>query len=238
MGGGELGHTSGHGIFSQYNTEHHKEWVQRETRCASPPPPPPLPPLPEPLTPTRAARDPENPPPRGSRPERGGETCSASGGRVFLGAASDSVLGPARARDRRQQKSTQIRRGESIELLHDKGTKTLKELRALTAGGAPEPENVVKVTAAPYQAEASTTDDIYDMRPLKPPTLRSRLESASVRPQAPHKVHHHDFGWGAPQQELPVAHGQRTAAVNQRGTAMSYCSDIHTKHSLINTKEA
>jgi len=67
MGGGELGHTSGHGIFSQYNTEHHKEWVQRETRCA-PPPPPPLPPLPEPPTPARAARDPENPPPRGSRP--------------------------------------------------------------------------------------------------------------------------------------------------------------------------
>ena len=76
------------------------------------------------------------------------------------------------------------------------------------------------------------------MRPLNPPTLRSRLESASVRPQAPHKVHHHDFGWGAPQQELPVAHGLRTAAENRHGTAMSYCSDIHTKHSLINTKEA
>ena len=102
----------------------------------------------------------------------------------------------------------------------------------------PEREDALKVTAKLYQAEAGQTDDIYDMRPLNPPALRTRLEVASVRPQAPHKVHHHDFGWGAPQQELPVAHGHRTGAENQHGTAMSYCSDIHTKHSLINTKEA
>ena len=123
-------------------------------------------------------------------------------------------------------------------MLHDKGTKTLRELRELTRAGVPEREDALKVTAKPYQVEACQTDDIYDMRPLNPPALRTRLEMASVRPQAPHKVHHHDFGWGAPQQELPVAHGHHSAAENHHGTAMNYCSDIHTKHSLINTKEA
>lgn len=51
-GGDGLGHTSGHGIFSQYKTEHHKEWVQRETRCVPPPIlPPPRPPRPRPPPP-------------------------------------------------------------------------------------------------------------------------------------------------------------------------------------------
>lgn len=62
MGGGELGHTSGHGIFSQYNTEHHKEWVQRETRCAPPPPPPLAPPAGAADPGARGARPGESPP--------------------------------------------------------------------------------------------------------------------------------------------------------------------------------
>ena len=53
-------------------------------------------------------------------------------------------------------------------MLHDKGTKTLRELRELTRAGVPEREDALKVTAKPYQAEACQTDDIYDMRPLTP----------------------------------------------------------------------
>mmetsp|Transcript_40334 Transcript_40334/g.48880 ORF Transcript_40334/g.48880 Transcript_40334/m.48880 type:complete len:154 (+) Transcript_40334:220-681(+) len=114
-------------------------------------------------------------------------------------------------------------KAEPSETLHDSTPKALAEYRRLAS----------QTRAATEAVQKFSDDPIYDMSTPK------LLKPVPQKPQPPHMVHHHHFGWGGPQVEKdindrPQAHD--TVTYHKYGDALSYCQDIHSKSHLLSSR--
>ncbi len=137
---------------------------------------------------------------------------------------------------------------------HEETTKSLKSLKTLTrlpddpalAGGRggedlgsaykriPDASALLASTSGPI--DLSTKDGIWDMTTSSADVSRDGPKQSLP----PHMIHHHHFGWQPSQNDQQRLLGTLLNRDSYRryGDALSYCQQIHTKHSLINTRKS
>ena len=81
----------------------------------------------------------------------------------------------------------------------------------------------------------SLTQEIENVHYESPPSVISKPSREGALP--PHMVHHHHFGWGKPQKELPIAHKDGKKIYHKYGDALGYCQNISNKSTSITDRE-
>mmetsp|Transcript_16598 Transcript_16598/g.22896 ORF Transcript_16598/g.22896 Transcript_16598/m.22896 type:complete len:153 (+) Transcript_16598:232-690(+) len=92
---------------------------------------------------------------------------------------------------------------------------------------------LVQLTRDPQEAaDNQANDPIYD---AGMPSQQQEFNKLSTE-HPPHQVHHHHFGWGAPQEEHTLGKDDSTVSYHKYGNAVGYCQNIHSKSSLMSTR--